>query len=464
VSTLLFLAPLWIGLFTYLVPLQIGARRLAFPRAQALALWSYVGGGALVLASYVVGRPNGAGISVSVPLAAPPGGASRATDLWIVGLGIVTLSAIVAAANIFTTVLRLRAEGMTLGRIPPFSWAAFAHSGATLLAGPIFAAGLLLLYLDEHNGGSVFAARQVNGNLVWQHLVWLYGRPDVYLLFLPVLGVASDVLMTHGRRPLFMSTVVRGAIAAFAVLSFGVLTASAPAERAVLLPTPTVVSAFVVLPVGVCLLVWLRSIRPGQLRLHVSLLYVVGAILLVLLGGAAAIGAAADGLGANSAWTTGQLHAVLVGAPTLAGFAAFYHWAPKLWGRTLNPVVGVLQWLLVFGGFVLSAAGNWFLGFAGAPWHVADLTGPGSKGSWLALARLSGAGEVLIVLGFLVLVANLLASIMGPGGPAPDDPYQGLTLEWATSSPPPADNFAYVPEVRSETPLADLRGAPAGES
>ena len=459
VTTLLFLAPLWVGLATYLVPLQIGARRLAFPRLQALAFWSYVIGGVLLLVSYLIGRPDGAGITLSNPLPTAPGGANQATDLWIASLVVVTIAALFAAANIFVTVFKLRAEGMTLGRLPAFTWSALATSAATILAAPVFLAGLLLLFLDQHAGGKLFDPSQVNGNVVWQHMLWFYGRPDAYLLFLPSLGVISDVVATHARRPLFMAPVVKGAIFAFAVLSFGVLTADTNGLHAVLLPTPTVVSALVILPVGLCLLLWLGTIRPPELRLHVSLLYVAGFVALCLLGAANAIGAALQGLPGDSAWTTGQLHAVLFGAPILAAFAGIYHWAPKIWGRHLRPSLGALQWLLLFGGFLVSALGSWFLGYAGAPWHVDNLTGPGTKSSWLALSRLSGLGGVLIVLGLLVFVANLLVSVLGPGEAAPDDPYEASTLEWATSSPPPEDNFAYVPEVRSDTPLTDLRAA-----
>jgi cytochrome c oxidase subunit 1 len=261
----------------------------------------------------------------------------------------------------------------------------------------------------------------------------LYGRPDVYLLVLPALGVISDVVATHARRPLFMAPVVKGAIFAFAVLSFMVFTAGPTAARAVLLPTPTVVTAFVVGPVGLCALLWLGTIRPAELRLHVSLLYVAGFVVLCLLGAVAAVAAAIRGLPADSAWTTGQLHAVLFGAPTLAAFAGAYHWSPKIWGRHLRAGLGAVQWLALFGGFTLSAAGSWFLGLAGAPWHVADLTGPRSHASWLALARLSGIGGVLVEAGLVVFVVNLALTVLGPGEPALDDPYGASTLEWATT-------------------------------
>jgi cytochrome c oxidase subunit 1 len=341
-----------------------------------------------------------------------------------------------------------------------------ATSVATVLAGPVFVAGTLLVYLNEHFGGPLFAPTAGHANFVWQHLVWLYGRPDAYLLFLPALGVVSDVVSTHAHRPLLMAGVVKGAIMAFAVLSFGILAASSSSARAVVLPTPTVVSALVVLPAGLCLLLWLGTMRPAELHLDVSLLYAVGFVVLCLLGALNALIAAIRGVGGGTAWTTGQLHAVLFGAPVLAAFAGIYHWAPKIWGRSLRGAVGVLQWLLLFGGFTISAIASWLLGYDGAPWHVDDLTGPGSKSAWLALSRLEGVGGVLIALGVLVFVANLALSVLRPatGEAVPDDPYGGMTLEWATSSPPPEDNFAYVPEIRSDTPLADVRTAADGRA
>jgi cytochrome c oxidase subunit 1 len=460
-TTLLFLAPLWVGLATYLVPLQIGARGLAFPRVQALAFWSYAVGGLLFCASFVFGRPNGAGIALSQAPPAVPGGASRATDLWAASLIVITLAALAAAVNIFTTVVKLRVEGMTFERLPAFTWSALATSAATVFAAPVFVVGMMLVYLDQHFGGRLFLTTQVDANYAWQHTVWLYGRPDVYLLFLPALGVISDVVATHARRPLFMAPVVKTAILVFAVLSFGIFAANATAEHAVVLPTPTVLSALVVVPAGLCLLLWLGTIRPPELRLHVSLLYVAGFVVLCLLGGLNALVAAIRGVDGGSAWSTGQVHAVLAGAPVLAACAGVYHWAPKIWGRALRGSLGVLQWLCLFGGFVISAAGSWFLGYQGAPWHVSDLTGPGTKSSWLALERLSAVGGVLVAVGVLVFLVNLAVSVLGPGEPAPDDPYEAATLEWATTSPPPDDNFAYVPEIRSDQPVTDLRAASA---
>jgi cytochrome c oxidase subunit 1 len=183
--------------------------------------------------------------------------------------------------------------------------------------------------------------------------------------------------------------------------------------------------------------------------------------LLCVLGGGNAVAAAVKGLHGDSAWSTGEVHAVLFGAPTLAAFGAVYHWAPKIWGRVLHAGLGALQFLLMFGGFVVSAAGSWALGSQGAPWRIDDLTGAGSKGSWLAFSRLEGVGGVLITLGVLVFVVNLAVSRRAAPTDDLDDPYEGSTLEWATTSPPLEENFTYLPEIYSDAPLADLRATRA---
>jgi len=474
VSSLLFLPLLFTGLATYLVPLQIGARRLAFPRVQALALWGSVAGGLLLLASYTFGKPTGWGIAYPTALPFAKAGASRATDLWAGALMLVAFCAVLSAANLFVTVVKLRAPGMTMLRVPAFTWSVLAVSAAILLATPVFIAGLLLIYLDEHFGGGLFRPTQVNGNLVWQHLLWLYGRPDVYLVIVPALGGLTDVVTTHARRPLVQPAAAKVLIFAAMLLCFGILASDQTIEKAVLLPTPSVLSLLVAAPVGLLTLLWLGTIRPAEVRLHVSLLYVAGFVILLLAGFVNGVIAASQHLhggltGAGSAWTVGQVHAVLFGAPTLAAFGAVYHWGPKLYGRSLNALLGALQWLLLLGGFLISALASWLAGYDGAPWHVTTYTGPRSA-DWFNYGKLGVAGGVLIALGLLVFVANAALtwarSRRASEADRPGDPYDAGTLEWATSSPPPDQDFDVIPDVRSDTPFADWKATrtPAGSA
>jgi cytochrome c oxidase subunit I len=469
VSSMLFLPLMFTGLAVYLVPLQIGARRLAFPRLQALAFWGTVFGGLLLLASYTFGKPTGWGIAYPTALPFAKAGASRATDLWAASLMLIAFCGVLSAVNLFTTVLKLRAPGMTMVRVPAFSWSVLVVSAGILLATPVFAAGLLVIYLDEHFGGGVFRTSQLNGNLVWQHLLWLYGRPDVYLVIVPALGGLTDVVATHSRRPLLQPIAAKGLIFAAMLLCFGILASGQSIEKAVLLPTPSVLSLLVAAPIGLVALLWLGTIRPPALRLHVSVLYLVGFLILLAAGLVNGVIAPSQHLhgglaGAGSAWTVGQVHAVLFGAPTLAAFGAVYHWGPKIYGRALNALLGILQWLLLMGGFGAMAVGSWLAGYDGAPWHVTTYTGPKAD-DWFNYGKAATAGGVLVGLGLLVFLGNLALTWMlarrTPVEGRPADPYEAGTLEWATSSPPPEDNFLLIPEVRSDAPLADWRLAQA---
>jgi cytochrome c oxidase subunit 1 len=474
-AALLFLPLLFIGLATYLVPLQVGARRLAFPRMQALAFWGTLLGGALLLLSYAFGKPNGWGIAYPTALPFAKAGASRATDLWVGSLVLITLCMVLAAGNLLVTVVKLRAPGMTMARVPAFTWSVFAVSVGMLLVAPVFAAGLLVLYLDQHFGGGVFAPTQRNSNLAWQHTLWLYGRPDVYLVAVPALGALTDVVATHARRPLLQPMVVKGLIFATLVFSFAVLAGDKTIEQAVLQPTPTVLSALIAIPIGLLVLLWLGTVRPAALHPHISLAYVFGFVALLVAGGVNAAVAPSQHLqgglnGAGSAWTVGQVHAVLFGAPTLAAFAALYHWAPKIYGLALNVLLGALQFLCLLAGFLTMAVGQWLAGYDGAPWHVAHYSG-GDASTWANYAKVSSAGGVLVGIGLLVFCANVALTWRRarqlPESRRPGNPYEGGTLEWGTSSPPPEDNFDSIPEVRSATPLlldAPLVGAAASPS
>jgi cytochrome c oxidase subunit 1 len=461
-TVLLFLTPIWIGLAAYVVPLQIGAGRVALPRLLAIGFWLYLVGGGIFIASFIVGPVNGATIVSSTPVAAMHGGANAATNLWIVSLAVISLAFLLALASLFTTIVTLRTEGMTLLRVPAFSWATLVAGAVFFVATPIFLAGLLLFGLDEHFGGTLFAPTTVGSVSIWQHTLWLYGRPDVYLLTVFAIGAATDVVATHARRPLLDHRVAVGALSAIGALSLTSLAAGDSVTHAVIVPTYTALTALVVIPIGVMILLWLGTTGRGRPRFHVSLLYVVGAILLWALGAANVIAAAirgVDGLRGDSAWIAGNAHAVVFGPPTLLAVGALYHWGPKMWGRRLNAGMGSLAWLLLLVGFACSGMGYYLLGYNGTPLGlVADATSYQK-----ALYGLAEGGGALVALGVIVLIVDLVVSVVARRSPVVGgDPYQGLTLEWATTSPPPRWGFDSVPEVRSEAPLFWARQWDAG--
>ena len=456
VSALLFLPPAWVGLATYVVPLQIGAGRLALPRLHAFAAWLFLLGGTLLVAAYILGPPVGLGIADAIPAPSPPGGADNPNALAIVAMGMVAVAMVLAAVDLAVTVLKLRTPGLTLRRLPMFSWASLVSSLVTIFATPVFVGGLVLLYIDQRFGGTFFGSENVAGQAIWQHTLWLFGRPEIYLLALPGLGAACDIVATHARRPLLSLDAARLHIGLFGVLSFGAWAAGTKVADALVLPTYSVLTALVAVPLAVLVLVWLGTLAKGKPRLHPSLLFVVFAVMLLGVGGLHVAIAAMAGV-EGSAWTTGHLHTVAFGAPTLLLAGSIYHWAPKLFGRELAEGLGRLAALGLFGGFFLMGLGSYLLGYDGAPAHVRDFSFSASATTYGLLAAI---GALVVVVAALAVVGDAVRAASARSVTAgPDDPYEGLTLEWATSSPPPRAGFDSVPEVRSAHPLLDLRTA-----
>lgn len=457
VSSMLFLGPAFVGLATYVVPLQIGAGRLVLPRLHAFSAWLFVFGGSLLVAAYLLGPPEGLGIADARPMAPPDGGATKANALAITSMALVSIAMVIASVSLVTTILKLRTPGLTLRRLPMFSWATLASGLATIVATPVFLGGLLLLFIDQRLGGDFFGPDNVAGQTVWQHTLWLFGRPEVYLLVVPGLGAACDIVATHARRPLLSLDAARAHIALFTILAFGSWAAGTDVADAIVLPTYTPLTALVAAPLAVLVLVWLGTVAKGRPRMHTSMQFVLGFVALSAVGALHALVAAAAEVD-GSAWTTGHLHTVAFGAPTLLLAGAVYHWAPKLFGRELSAGLGRLAFLGLFGGFFLLGLGSYLAGYDGAPAHVRNFEFSSSSSTYGLLAAVGG---VVTLLGALAFVLDVVRAMAGRRTARTDaDPYGGLTLEWATSSPPPPQGFDAVPEVRSAHPLLDLRSSP----
>ncbi len=464
-----FLAPAWVGVATAVVPLQIGAARLAFPRLQALTLWLVVAGGGMVVAAPFVDGRISSGWTLSTPI--PQGRSFRgdAVDLLVLGVAVIAIALVLAAANLLVTVVKLRAPGVTLRRTPLFSWSVAVSSSVLLLALPVLVGGLVMLFVDRHYGGRVFNGFTGSGGgnpLLWPRIFWFAAYPMLWALLLPALGVVSEIVPVAARRRLFShgrATAALGAIGVLAFAGWGSEVHGLTRARVVF----AVGALLVLAPVASLLLNWLatlamslRTRRTNRPALRTPpMLYAAGAMSVLAVGLA---GAAVAAVGSGTTlhrnyWQVATQHTLYFGVGTLGVVAALAWWAPKLWGRSLNEKAGLLSAALLSGGLHLTFLPMFVLGLQDMRVHVAGY----SDGDLTPANVVATAGAVLTVLGVLVFAADLVASVVARRGrPAGDDPWQGHTLEWTTSSPPPSHNFERLPEVRSEAPALDLREPP----
>jgi len=465
VMVFLFLLPLWLGLVTALVPLQIGATRMAFPRVHALSLWLFVGGAGMVAAAPLASDVLG-GWTLSTPL--PEGAAFKGdgVDLLVLGLIVVAVAAITVAINVLATVLQLRAPGLTMARIPLFSWSATVSAAVMLLALPVLVGALLLLFVDRHYGGHVFngfTGSRGGNPLLWPRLFWFGAYPLLWALLLPALGAVSDIVPVFARRRLFSHQRAVAAIAAVGVLSFaGWGSEVANLRRA--RPLFALGVLLVLVPVASLILNWVATAATAARQdktlkerfRSVPMLHARGALGLLLLGLGGELVAALDAGGQShrNYWGVATQHSLFFGAALVGAVAAIYYWAPKLWGRHLSEKLGRVQFLALVGGLFLTVLPMFVLGIQDMGAHTSSYVADGDLGPANLIASIGGA---IVVLGVLLLVLNLLVSVVAHRGVAAgSDPWGGHTLEWTTTSPPPAANFAVLPEVRSETPLLDL--------
>ncbi|HEX4978566.1 MAG TPA: cbb3-type cytochrome c oxidase subunit I [Acidimicrobiales bacterium] len=435
---------LWIGLATYVVPLQIGGHRLAMPRLHALALWFFAGGGVLCAAAYLFDDTRLNSLASAVPPASAEGArAPDATLLLVAGLVLVGVGTLLAAGNIFVTILNRRAEGFRLLHVPAFTWSAMGTSLVLVLSTPVFLAGLVVLYLDQRYGAGFFPASAKGGLRIWEHELWLLGRPESLVFFAAGLGIYCDVVATTLRRPLALFPVARAASAAAPVVALVAWVGGTSLLTSPFPPFGTVLSAAIAVPALLCLATWALSVRGARPRLLASTLPLLAHFLLDGLLVAALVAAALSDVEGPEIdhFRNGHVSLFVLGL-TLLGFATgFLHWAPKLRGRVPSIGAGAGAAALLAGGAVLLAAPGYLMGL-----EADD-----------GVTVLGAVGAGLLVLGLL----SLLPTIVGPAGSAPADPYGGLTLEWAASSPPVRHNFEEVPDIVSPYPLADLRAGAA---
>ena len=468
-TTMIFLAvmPLSAMYFNYLIPLQIGARDVAFPRLNAFSYWVFILGGLFLNASFLFNAAPNAGWFGYANLTTKPFSPGLNTDFWVLGLQILGIASLAAGVNFFVTIINLRGPGMKLMRMPMFVWMSFITQILILLAFPVITVALIMLMFDRNFGTMFFTVAQGGDPTLWQHLFWVFGHPEVYILILPAFGIVSEVLPVFSRKPLFgyAAMVFSGAFIAF--LGFGVwshhmfATGMGPvADAAFSLST-----MLIAVPTGVKIFNWIGTIWGGSIQMKTPMYFALGFIAMFIIGGLSGVMHAsppADLQQTDTYFVVAHFHYVLFGGSIFALTAGAYYWFPKMFGKMLSESLGKLHFWLMFVGFNLTFMPMHMLGLNGMPRRVYTYSEGLGFEFW---NQIQTAGSFVLGLAFLVFIWNIIKSLRNPT-PAPADPWNGATLEWAIPSPPQEFNFAEVPVVHSRDPLWEMkreRGGPLPE-
>jgi cytochrome c oxidase subunit 1 len=458
VMIFLFIIPMLAGLGNFTVPLQIGAPDMAFPRINALSFWMLPLGGILLLSGFLTGGAAAAGwtsyppLSLDGPLKSPGAG----QDLWIVALVLIGTSSILGGINFLVTIFKMRAPGMTLFRMPIMVWTMLVTSVLVVMATPVITSALVMLFIDRNYGGHFFDPFAGGNAVLYQNIFWFYSHPAVYVMVLPAMGVVSEVLPVFSRKPLFGYKAFIFATAGIGALGFSVWAHHMFTTGAVFLPFFSLLTFLIAVPTGVKMFNWVFTMFRGKLSFSTPLIFAIGFLTMFLIGGINGAFSAAvpvDFALHDTYWVVAHLHYVLFGGSVFGMFAGIYYWFPKMTGRLLNETLGKIHFVVMFIGFNLTFFPMHMLGLAGMPRRIADYASDAGWNDWNLLATIGG---FMIAASILPFLWNVFISLR-TGAIAGDDPWEGNTLEWATSSPPPPYNFDRLPEIRSERPLFDAR-------
>ena len=464
IMLLMFATPLFVGFANVIMPLQIGAADVAFPRMNMLSYWLYIFGAVMATAGFLT--PGGAasfGWTAYAPLSSTEFSPGLGSDLWVMGLAVSGIGTILGGVNFITTILCMRAPGMTMFRMPIFTWNVLLTSVLILLAFPPFAAALLGLEADRRFGALIFAPEN-GGAMLWQHLFWFFGHPEVYILALPFFGIVTEILPVFSRKPVFGYKGLIAATIAIAALSVAVWAHHLYATGQVFLPFFSFMTFLIGVPTGVKFFNWIGTMWGGSVSFDTPMLWVLGFLITFLFGGLTGIILASPPLDfavSASYFVVAHFHYVIFGTVVFAMFGGFYFWWPKMTGRMLNEPLGKIHFWTLFFGFHITFLIQHWLGIVGMPRRYAD---------YLATDGFTGMNMISTVGAFLLAFSNIpffinvwitrKAPLVGV-----DDPWgYGGSLEWATSCPPPRHNFTSIPRIRSERPAFDLHHPEVAEA
>ncbi|HUG15421.1 MAG TPA: cytochrome c oxidase subunit I [Thermomicrobiales bacterium] len=455
-TTMIFLAimPLSGAFFNFLVPLMIGARDVAFPRLNAFSYWALLFGAIMINVGWLFGEAPDAGWFAYANLTSSAYSPGNNVDFWVLGIQILGLSSLAAAFNFLITIVNMRAPGMGMMRMPIFVWMTLITAILIILAFPALTVGVTMLMLDRFYGSNFFVPEAGGSPLLWQHLFWVFGHPEVYILILPAFGIISEVLPVFSRKPLFGYSAVVFAGAGIAVLGFSVwahhmfTVGMGPVPNSIF----AISTMLIALPTGVKIFNWIGTVWGGHVSLKTPMLFALGLIALFIVGGISGVMHASppvDSQHQDSYFVVAHFHYVLFGGSIMGLFSGIYYWFPKISGRMYNELMGQIHFWLMFLGMNLTFFPMHWLGVQGMPRRIYTYDDSQGWNDWNMFVTI---GMFVLVVSFVFFAANMLMSLV-VGERAPDDPWDGATLEWAISSPPPVYNFRTIPLVTSRIPL-----------
>jgi cytochrome c oxidase subunit 1 len=453
----LFATPLFVGFGNVIMPLQIGAPDVAFPRLNMFAYWLFFFGGILVIAGFFT--PGGAasfGWFAYAPLSNAVNSPEVGADLWLLGLTLGGLGTILGSVNFITTIFTMRAPGMTMFRMPIFTWTILITSLLVLIAFPVLAAALSVAFIDRQYGAVIFAPEN-GGAILWQHLFWFFGHPEVYIIALPFFGIASEIIPTFSRKPLFG---YKGLI--FATMAIGALSVAVWAHHmyvtgSVYLPFFAATTMLIAVPTGVKFFAWIGTMWRGSISFDTPMLWTMGFLFTFLFGGLTGVILSAPPLDfavSDSYFVVAHFHYTVFGTVVFMMFAGFYFWWPKMTGKMLDEKLGKIHFWLLFIGFQVTFLVQHWLGVQGMPRRYGDYL---PIDGFQTLNVISTTGAAILGFSTLFFIWNVFKTWKTAPKVTVDDPWGWSgSLEWATSCPPPRHNFTSMPRIRSERPAFDL--------